>query len=127
MHPVVKIIVDGGSLIINGVSGNPVTLTSSAGTPNAGDWGGIRAINGGSITIRYATIEYATTAIDYRLTGVLSSTPLIEDSIIRNMSANGLYLDARAGAQLSPTIQRNTIAPLEPADCISTCKTAAPL
>ncbi len=104
-----ELIINGGTLIINGSSASPVTFTSSATGKVAGDWQGIRVINGGSITVRYAVIEYAVNGIDYRLTGVLAGSPVIEDSTIQNVSSNGIYLDTRAGAQVTASILRNTI------------------
>ncbi|VAW96775.1 hypothetical protein MNBD_GAMMA22-1209, partial [hydrothermal vent metagenome] len=99
-----------GNLQISGVLGSVVTLTSNAALVNAaGDWYGIRVINGGSLTVRYAVIDYAVTGIDYRVTSAVLVAPLIEDSVIQNTSVNGIYLESKGGAQVSPSIQRNTI------------------
>jgi len=96
-----ELIVDGGRLVIAGAAGNPVTLTSDAASKARGDWQGIRVLNGGELEMRNAVVEYAGTGVDYRQTGAVSGAPVIEDSTLRELSGNGIYVDARGGAQLT--------------------------
>ncbi len=58
-----------GSLVADGTAGQPITFTSindnsvggdtGSGDPTAGDWGGIRADEEGSLEIQHANINYA--------------------------------------------------------------------
>ena len=50
---------DPGSLTVAGTAAAPITLTSLAGAPVAGDWLGIRLWNSATATIKNATISYA--------------------------------------------------------------------
>ena len=75
-----ELIVDGGILAIDGTASQPVILTSNASTPAAGDWQGIRVLNGGELSLRHAEIRYAGTGVDYRQSGAVSRNPVIEDN-----------------------------------------------
>ncbi len=71
-----------GSLDINGSSGNVVTFTSNASTPDEGDYDEIYFVGKGNLTIDYAIFEYAS---KFRANGKLDETQIINinDSIFR--------------------------------------------
>jgi len=99
-----------GSLVAEGTASEPIVFTSSsAGTQAAGDWGGIRQTGSGQLTLRHATVEYASFGVDYRVDGDLTVSPTIENSIIRHTDGRGLYLEGKGGATFTASIQNNTI------------------
>ena len=104
-----ELIIDGGTLQSVGTVGTPITLTSNATTPTAGDWYGIRSINNGVINLHHAIVEYAVFGVNYQLNGVLIGNFVVEDSIIRHITLEGLYVKTEGGVQLNPSIQRNQI------------------
>ena len=57
------VVVQGG-LVTLGEVDQPVVFTSSATSPSAGDWVGIRVTSTGSIDLNHAEIRYADTAVD---------------------------------------------------------------
>ena len=71
-----------GDLDINGSSGNVVTFTSNASTPDEGDYNEIFFVGNGNLTIDYAVFEYAST---FRANGELDESQIINinDSIFR--------------------------------------------
>ena len=107
-----------GTLVARGTASQPITFTSSAGAPTAGDWGYIHFTDasadaafdanwnytGGSI-MEYAIVEYggglsgAPAALRLE-----SAAPYIRNATIRNNARRGLYV---SGA--SPRIIGNTI------------------
>ena len=48
-----------GQLIAEGTSESPIAFTSAQVTPQAGDWDYLQALDGSTVSIKYATIEYA--------------------------------------------------------------------
>jgi len=95
--------------VIEGTEAKPVILTSTASTPAAGDWDGIRQTGKGELTLRHTTIEYASLGVDYQVDGEFSVSPTIENSTIRHTKGRGLYLEAKGGANLTASIENNTI------------------
>ena len=104
-----ELIIDGGSLIIQGTAGNPVALASDAFSPSAGDRFGIRVINNGDLDVRHANIQHAVSGIDYQLNGVLRNEVIIEDTTLSSMTQNGIHVYGLGGAQLTATLRGNTI------------------
>ncbi|MEJ2406518.1 MAG: right-handed parallel beta-helix repeat-containing protein [Candidatus Thiodiazotropha sp.] len=86
-----------------------VILTSNAATPAAGDWAGIRVLNGGELSLRHAEIRYASIGVDYRQSGAVSRAPVIEDNLFEQLSGNGIYLESQNGVQLDLSVARNTL------------------
>ncbi|MGD8914000.1 MAG: right-handed parallel beta-helix repeat-containing protein, partial [Candidatus Thiodiazotropha sp.] len=107
-----ELIADGGTLIIEGSSADKVILTSDADTPAAGDWRGIRVINGGELSLRHAEIRYAVTGVDYVQDGEVTRSPVIEDNVFEQLSSNGIYLESQGGAQITLSIARNSMSNL---------------
>jgi len=107
-----ELIVDGGRLVVAGTAASPVTLTSDGASPAAGDWQGIRVVNGGEVELRNAVVEYAATGLDYRKSGAVSGAPVVEGVVFRQLSGTGMYFDARGGAQLNVTVRNATVGPV---------------
>lgn len=79
----------GGTLLVTGTPGAPVTLTSSNSTPSAGDWKGIEIANGSTLAMNNAVVEYAENGVSFigsRATG------LITNSEIRHNNT-GIFVD----------------------------------
>ena len=84
-----------GALVAEGLSGEPITFTSTSSVPQAGDWGGIQfgIYNDSSIsTMDYCIVEYG--GGNYVSGNIYcSSTSLtIKNSIIRYCERDGIYL-----------------------------------
>ena len=78
-----------GTLNINGVVGNPVTLKSSKpSNPAAGDWYGIRAESGSSISLAYCIIKHA----DYGIYATDAGNVVVEHCLIDTNTKAGIYL-----------------------------------
>ena len=97
-----------GTLIIDGTETDPVVLTTTAPTPTAGLWGGVRVING-DLIIRHAVIEYGSVGVDYRVSGAVSASVTIEDSVIRHSGGNGVSLSGSNGATLTALVRGNEL------------------
>lgn len=102
---------DPGSLTVAGTAAAPVTLTSLAGTPAAGDWLGIRLWNSGTATIKYANISYAGSdrgAVD--VTG--NSNKLdIQNSTIASSATYGIGVRCNSTATIVNTNNTFTACP----------------
>jgi RHS repeat-associated protein len=99
-----------GSLVAEGTASEPIVFTSSgAATQAAGDWGGIRQTGSGQLTLRYATVEYASFGVDYRVDGDFTVSPTIENSTIRHTNGRGLYIEGKGGVNITASIQNNVI------------------
>ena len=114
-----------GNLIVAGTQQNPVTFTSSKIPMAAGDWKGISVLSGGTATIDYAVIEYASRGVDF-LSGsngsatnskiidnfiginiIGASGPVIDSNIIAN-NEYGVFL-VNSTVSPNPTITNNDI------------------
>jgi parallel beta-helix repeat protein len=76
-----------GILIAQGTETNPITFTSYQFTKAKDDWNWIEFRDGGGSTVSHAIVEYARTGLRAN-----SSSPLIEESIIRNIGQSGIHL-----------------------------------
>jgi hypothetical protein len=110
----VEIIVDGGSLRIEG---SPLewaaVFTSNAGTPQPGDWRGIRVLNGGELYMTGAEIYHAVDGVDYRQSGSIVRSPYINGNVLTSLSGAGIIIDSQAGAQVTLNISVNEIANID--------------
>jgi len=111
-----------GTLIARGAAGQPITFTSSAGAPAAGDWGHIHFTDasadatydanwnytGGSI-LEYVVVEYAGgLAAVPAAVRLESAAPYIHNSVIRNNARRGLHYSGSGGPRIiGNTIQNN--------------------
>jgi hypothetical protein len=94
---------DPGSLSLVGTATAPITLTSLAGTPAAGDWIGITLWNSGTATIKNATISYAGSdkgAIDVVSNGCKLD---IQDSKIESSATYGIRIPCSSTASVVNT------------------------
>ena len=91
------------TLIAEGTADEPITFTSAAATPNAGDWNNLYAYPGAVFNLRHCVVEYAggSAAIE-----VQSSSVSVRDCIIRDNSSHGIRLHT---AGLTPTFERVTV------------------
>jgi hypothetical protein len=91
-----------GTLDVAGTGSAPVVFTSvndnsvggdtGSGSPAAADWSGI-SVNGGSIDIEYATLEYAATAVSFSGTsGLLSAVTIANSTQAVDATAGALSL-----------------------------------
>ena len=98
-----------GALIADGTVANPITFTSDAATPAANDWGGIRHRSRFPLVLRHAVVEYGSVGVDYAVSGAVSASVTIEDSVIRHSSGTGISLQASDGATLAAAVRRNEV------------------
>ncbi|WP_444905899.1 beta strand repeat-containing protein [Microbulbifer sp. SSSA008] len=89
-----------GTLDAQGTSDNPIVFTSDESTPSVGDWYGIVAENGGTVTLDYVTLEYG----DYGLYANSGSTFSLSNSTLQYFDESGVYAHNASG-----TINNNTI------------------
>jgi len=76
-----------GTLLVQGVSGNPVTFTSLETVPSRGDWRGIVILGASTgTTLDYALIEYAERGVEI----VDPAAATITNSTIREFSDDGI-------------------------------------
>ncbi len=98
-----NLIID-GALIAGGNAAHPITFTSNATTPQAGDWGTIKfrdiSIDEACI-IDWATIEYASAGIT-----IYKSSPKIDNSIMQ-YNIDGFYSESEGVARISDSIFLN--------------------
>lgn len=94
---------DPGALTVAGTAAAPITLTSLAGTPVAGDWLGIRLWNSGTATIKNATISYA--GSDKGAIDVVSNTNKldIQNSQIVSSASYGIRIPCNSTATVTNT------------------------
>lgn len=105
---------DPGSLTIAGTAAAPVTLTSLAGTPAAGDWLGVRLWYNATATIKYANISYA--GSDKGAIDVVSNTVKldIQNSAISSSASYGIRIPCNSTATVVNT--NNTFTACESGD-----------
>ena len=100
-----------GSLSAEGTESQPIRFTSTAQTPAAGNWHGIRmvtATRNESLTLRHCVIEYSNLGLDARGT-TFSGTYVIDHSTIQYTAGNGVYIDARSGSNPSLSVTNSAI------------------
>jgi hypothetical protein len=99
-----------GSLVANGTVAQPITFTSindnsiggntGSGDPTAGDWGGIRADEEGSLEIQHTNINYAFVGV----TGEGSGTAVLENNTFDSPE----YYAVQLNGPPSPTLLDNS-------------------
>ncbi|MCK4546529.1 MAG: choice-of-anchor D domain-containing protein [Candidatus Eisenbacteria sp.] len=86
-----------GTLVANGIPGNPVVFTSLGQSP--GDWGGIRLSGpGAGTTLNECEVEYAATGIDWD-----GSDPTVTDCSVHDCSGVGIRLQSHPAETLTAT------------------------
>ena len=119
IEPGCQVKFDAGTIIYFGLSGastlnaagtslNPITFTSNAGTPAAGDWQGIYfgASTSGATIMDYCTVEYGGNGgNDTNIYCQTTSAPIIQNCTIRHSDGYGIYCDNNS----APTLTNNTI------------------
>lgn len=116
--PIATLLVSDGTLLVQGTVSNPVTLTSSRSTPARGDWSGILIRAGTGSIVEYATIEWASTAVN-----MTNGSAIVRNNTLRNFTNNGVYISG-TGASAS-LVQNNLIDNLnDTGDCIQANATA---
>ncbi|MBI2471524.1 MAG: right-handed parallel beta-helix repeat-containing protein [Planctomycetes bacterium] len=94
-----------GALNAQGTSGSPITFTSNATTPSAGDWKGIYFYNGtydGGTILSYCTVEYGGNTYSSNMY-FSNASPTIQNCTIQNSSGYGIYCNDYS----APTITNN--------------------
>lgn len=108
-----------GTLIAEGVDGNPVTMGSAATTPAPGDWTGVEYLPGGSGWLAYTNISHAQTGVSIASAGSVrlshttisdcagdgvrvsgSATPIVRNCTIRDNATMGIRISDTAQPQL---------------------------
>ena len=91
-----RLVID-GTLSIQGVSGNPVTLTTGRTPAARGHWSGVLFRNGSTTSvIEQASIEWAVRGVEL----VAGAAATVRNSTIRNFSDTGIYLTSSTAATL---------------------------
>ncbi|WP_444930343.1 right-handed parallel beta-helix repeat-containing protein [Microbulbifer sp. SSSA002] len=90
-----------GTLDAQGTSDSPIVFTSDESEPTAGDWYGIVAETGGTVTLDYVTLEYG----DYGLYADSGSTFSLSNSTLRYFDESGVYAYNASGLINNNTIQ----------------------
>ncbi|PWT89555.1 MAG: hypothetical protein C5B54_08720, partial [Acidobacteria bacterium] len=95
----------GGTITAIGTSASPITFTSNASSPAAGDWRSIYFTSAAisSSRISYATISYAG-ATDPGALYIAGSSPQIDHLTVLNSASSGIFLDGS-----SPTLDTVTV------------------
>ena len=83
-----------GALNVTGTATQPVAITSSAVTPAAGDWVGIR--NYGVLSLEYTTLEYGKYGVSCEHKSVTGSCTFT-NATIRYTSGNAVYASGSYG------------------------------
>jgi len=98
----------GAALNATGTSLNPITFTSNASTPAAGDWLGIVFFNStvdSSTIMDYCTVEYGGYSSYNSNIYCDNASPTIQHCTIRHSDGYGIYCDNGS----APTLTNNTI------------------
>lgn len=88
---------DNSTLIANGTIDNPITFTSAASNPTAGDWNGIEfQSNSFNNSMKYCTVQYAGngTSSNRAAIGAYYTNFSISNSLISNSSGWGVYYNS---------------------------------
>ena len=101
-----------GKLAIVGTAAKPVTLTSLAASPAAGDWDGILVWEGAKASISYATVSYgggSDSGGDLVLeSGTSTSQLLVDHSTFTYSLGYGIYLPCTDTPSATVTLTSNT-------------------
>ncbi|WP_367871729.1 right-handed parallel beta-helix repeat-containing protein [Luteolibacter sp. Populi] len=85
-----ELILDGGTLEVNGMAASPVTFTSTATAKSPGDWYGIRVKNG-DISLENCTVEFASQGIRFESTDTRFSSYALSGVTVQRCSGNGVW------------------------------------
>lgn len=99
---------DPGALVAQGTAGDPVLFSAINLTSAQGGWNGVQFYNtadDATTVLNHCIVEYGGyTVPNYSNIYILDSSPVIQNSVIRNGLSRGIYLYSGA-----PTIQNNVI------------------
>jgi hypothetical protein len=93
-----EILVDGGTVDVNGNLGSGVTFRSRAAAPTSGDWDGFDAVAGASVSVDHALVEHADRGFFIR-----DSSTAALDRVTTRESLWGVWVD---GAGATATLNR---------------------
>ncbi|MCG8552242.1 MAG: right-handed parallel beta-helix repeat-containing protein, partial [Desulfobacterales bacterium] len=82
---------------------------STADASHAGDWHGIRVINGGELYVSGLNLSGAVNAIEYRQNGNITRNPVISFSNLEELTGDGIILEAQGQSNITIDIDRNDI------------------
>lgn len=82
-----------GELTVAGTSAHRVVFKSSKASPAKGDWVGLIVLAGGTAQIDYASVEWATNAVNFSGAGADGT---VRNSVLTNSSNAGIYVGPRA-------------------------------
>ena len=99
-----ELIVQGGSLLVDGTAGSPVKLTSGGVNKAPGDWYGLRIIEG-DVVMRNCVVEYAVEGIRFEDTDTRFNSYTLEDSTVQRCSGNGVFVTS--GSYVLPVVLNN--------------------
>jgi len=93
-----EILVNGGTVDVNGALGSEVTFTSRAAAPASGDWDGFDAVAGANVSVDHALVEHAGRGFFIR-----DSSAAVLDRVTTRQSEWGVWVD---GAGATATLNR---------------------
>ena len=92
-----------GTLISTGTSAQPIMFTSGQASPTKGNWAGIKVKSGGSASLTYTAVQYATYGVRFD-----NASGTIANSTFQH-NTNGLYINADSDPQITgSTLSNNT-------------------
>jgi hypothetical protein len=99
-----ELILNGGSLLVNGTSGNPVKLTSGGVNKNAGDWYGIRLVEG-DVTLSHCVVEYAVDGLRFEDADTRFNSYALGNVTVQRCTGNGVFVNS--GGFVMPVVLSN--------------------
>ena len=96
-----------GILIAQGTAAQPILFTSNSATPAPGQWNGIAFnVTTSASVLDYGIVEYGGAGANDNNIRVVSSTPTIQHSTIRNSDGYGIFV---SGVNVRPALIGNTV------------------
>lgn len=96
----------GGTLIVAGTAGQPVSLQSSAAVPTKGIWRFVRALSGSHLQADYMTISHAGGVDGYALNIATSDAAVRQSRILYSLTA-GIHV---VGSGTAPVVENTEVA-----------------
>ena len=99
-----ELIVQGGTLLVDGTAGSPVKLSSGGLNKAPGDWYGVRILDG-DVTVRSCVVEYAVEGIRFEDTDTRFSSYTLSDVTVQRCTGNGVF--TTGGTYVVPVVLNN--------------------